>query len=387
MALKGIRVLELAGLAPAPLCGAILADFGANVIRVDKHNQMMSMDAMSHGKKSIALNLKSAKGVEVFKRMSKQSDVIIEPFRKGVMEKLGLGPDVLLKDNKKLIYARLTGYGQKGPLALKAGHDINYAAISGVLSMLGRANQQPTPPVNILADFAGGGLTCAFGIVMALLERTRSGKGQVVDASMVEGAAYVSSWLFRSQWLPIWGKARGQNVLDSGAHFYDTYETKDGGFMAVGSLEPLFYEELLKGLGFTDEEAPQNGSEEETQKVRKLFSDKFASKTKAEWTEIFEKLDACVTPVLSIDEATKYSHNKERKTFVIDKYDLPVPNPAPVLSATPGISQAATKLRPEIGQHTREVMTEFGFSDSEITDIAQDGAAFVFEDDQLNSKL
>ncbi|XP_065334350.1 alpha-methylacyl-CoA racemase [Cloeon dipterum] len=387
MALKGIKVLELAGLAPAPLCGAILADFGANVIRVDKHNQAMSLDAMSHGKRSISLNLKSPTGVKILRQMSKQSDVIIEPFRKGVMEKLGLGPEVLMKDNKRLIYARLTGYGQTGPLALKAGHDINYAAISGVLSMLGRDNSPPTPPVNVLADFAGGGLMCAFGIVMALLERSKSGRGQVIDSSMVEGAAYVSSWLFRSQWLPIWGKGRGQNSLDTGAHYYDTYETKDGGYMAVGSLEPQFYDQLLLGLGLTEEEAPQNVSDAKSEEMRQLLRVKFLSKTRAEWTEIFDQLDACVTPVLDMSEAADYSHNKARGSFVIDKYGLPVPNPAPILSLTPGVSQAASKLRPEIGQHTQDVLLEYGFSGEEIKGFVDEGVARICDSENHPSKL
>ncbi|XP_069483196.1 alpha-methylacyl-CoA racemase isoform X2 [Ambystoma mexicanum] len=247
MALAGVRVLELAGLAPAPYCGMILADFGAHVIRVDKTRSPMNADTLARGKRSIALNLKSPAGVAVIKKLCEKSDVLIEPFRHGVMEKLGLGPEKLLQLNSKLIYARLTGYGQSGQYATAAGHDINFLAISGVLSKLGRRNEKPYAPLNLLADFAGGGLMCAMGIIMALYERTRSGQGQVIDASMVEGAAYVGSFLWKGQYL--FSRPRGENILDGGAPFYETYKTSDGKFMAVGAIEPQFFKELLKGHG------------------------------------------------------------------------------------------------------------------------------------------
>ncbi|NXS20616.1 AMACR racemase, partial [Mystacornis crossleyi] len=248
MALSGVRVLELAGLAPAPLCGMILADFGAQVVRVDRLSQYtVATDVQARGKRSLSLNLKRPQGAAALRRLCGGADVLIEPFRHGVMEKLGLGPDVLLRENPRLIYARLTGFGQTGKYAKSAGHDINYLALSGVLSKLGRKNENPCAPLNILADFAGGGVMCAMGIVIALFERARSGRGQVIDASMVEGVAYLSSFLWKSQNLGLWSQPQGENMIDGGAPFYETYRTSDGKFMAVGALEPQFYEQLIKG--------------------------------------------------------------------------------------------------------------------------------------------
>ncbi|KAG8456742.1 hypothetical protein GDO86_002504 [Hymenochirus boettgeri] len=248
MALAGVRVLELAGLAPAPFCGMILADFGAKVIRVDKASSLTTIDTMARGKKSIAVNLKSSEGVGLIKKLCKKSDVLIEPYRHGVMENLGLGPDVLLEENPHLIYARLTGFGQSGKYSKSAGHDINYVSLSGLLSKLGDKSKNPSPPLNLLADFAGGGVMCALGIVMSLYERTRSGKGQVIDASMVEGAAYVGSFLWKSQKLGLFSRPRGDNLLDGGSPFYCTYGTADGKYMAVGALESQFYAEFLKAV-------------------------------------------------------------------------------------------------------------------------------------------
>jgi alpha-methylacyl-CoA racemase len=241
MALKGLRVVEMAGLAPVPLAGMILADFGAAVIRVDKPN-MPSVDTMARNKRSIAVNLKHKAGVKIVQDLCCNADVLIEPYRPGVMEKLGLGPQHCLSLNPRLVYARLTGFGQTGPLSHHAGHDINYLAISGVLSMLGRKDSSPVPPINLLADFAGGSLMCVVGVLMALLERTHSNRGQVVDAAMVDGVAYLSSFLFNSHKIGIWTGDRGTNLLDSGAHFYDTYQTSDGKYMSVGALEPQFYQ-------------------------------------------------------------------------------------------------------------------------------------------------
>jgi len=256
MALKGFRVIELAGLAPAPFCGMILSDFGAQVTRVDRVSDGRDVDRLCRGKRSIALDIKNENGAKVFRRLCASADVLIEPFRKGVMEKLNLGPDILLKENTRLVYARLTGFGQDGPMASAAGHDINYVALAGVLSMFRRKDQKPFPPINIVADFAGGGMLCALGITMALLERERSGKGQVIDANMVEGSAYVSSWLYKSRDLFVWGKPQGENLLDSGAHMYDTYQTRDGKYIAVGALEPQFYQQLVEGLGLTNDDLP-----------------------------------------------------------------------------------------------------------------------------------
>ncbi|XP_041360307.1 alpha-methylacyl-CoA racemase-like [Gigantopelta aegis] len=363
MALKGVKVIEMAGLAPAPFCGMILADFGARVIRVDR-TKYADMDRLARGKQSIAVDLKKKEGVTVIQRLCRGADVLIEPFRHGVMEKLGLGPDVMLTDNPRLVYARLTGFGQSGPLARKAGHDINYLAISGVLSRFGRHNENPSFPLNLLADFAGGGLMCALGITMALFERTRSGKGQVVDANMVEGAAYIGSFIWRTRDLPfLSGNPRGQNMLDHGSAFYEVYKTADDKYMSVGALEPQFFNDLLKGLGLDPEKVSQTDDPEE---LKTVFREKFLSKTRDEWTNIFVDghLDACVFPVLETDEAPCYPHNKENQSFLHTSSGDPEPGPAPNLSRTPGVDRV--KPQPRTGHDTESVLLEAGFSKSEI---------------------
>ncbi|KAK4315645.1 hypothetical protein Pmani_013136 [Petrolisthes manimaculis] len=347
MALRGVRVVELAGLAPAPFCAMILADFGANVVRIDRPNAP-DIDRLGRGKRSIILDLKKPQGVDIVKKLCASADVLIEPYRRGVMEKMGLGPNILTKDNPRLIYARLTGYGQDGPFADMAGHDINYLSLTGLLSMLGRKEGPPTPPINLLADFAGGGLMCALGISLALLERTRSGMGQIVDANMVEGAAYTGSWIYSSQdisWL--WGKSRGCNLLDSGAHFYNTYKTKDGRYMAVGAIEPQFYHQLITLLGLDPDVV---GQMDDSDSMKKVLEAKFKEKTQKEWTEIFDGKDACVTPVLTMEEAPHHPHNAYRGTFIPSstnggQYE---PRPAPYLSRTPGsVQERAAPLQME----------------------------------------
>lgn len=366
MALVRIRVVEMAGLAPAPFCGMILADFGANVIRIDK-TRGPDQDRLGRGKRSVALDLKKPEGINVARKLCSSADVLIEPFRRGVMEKLGLGPETLFKDNPGLIYARLTGFGQSGPCADMAGHDINYVALSGLLSMLGRKGAPPTPPINLLADFAGGGLMCALGITLALLERSKSGKGQVIDANMVEGAAYVGSWIYSSQGAFLWGKPRGENWLDSGAHFYDTYETSDGRHMAVGAIEPQFYEELISLLGLDAEEV---GQFDEPEEMKKILTAKFKEKTQAEWSKVFEGKDACVTPVLTMEEAPHHPHNVARNSFIPSVYspDRYEPRPAPILSRTPATLPPGLRA-PQIGEHTIEILTEAGYSKKAIEEL------------------
>ncbi|XP_034566291.1 alpha-methylacyl-CoA racemase [Notolabrus celidotus] len=382
MALAGVRVIELAGLAPAPFCGMILADFGAKVIRVDRTKVAMSLDTQGRGKQSVSINLKSSEGVAVLRKLCVQSDVVLEPYRKGVMEKLGLGPHELLKENPRLIYARLTGYGQSGCYASAAGHDINYLAMSGLLSRLGRTDEKPFAPLNLVADFAGGGLTCALGIVMALLERTKSGKGQIIDASMVEGAAYVGSFVWKSRSIGMWDRSRGQNMLDSGAPFYDTYQTSDGEYMAVGAIEPQFYSQLLKGLKLDAGELPPQMSFDDWPELRRIFTERFASKSKAEWLEIFDGTDACVTPVLSFEQVSSHPHNKDRASFIEDLSGAESPRPAPVLSRTP--AEPCLASDPAIGEHTVEVLDEYGFTSAEINQMR---AAGVVECNTVKAKL
>ncbi|KAF4077539.1 hypothetical protein AMELA_G00209260 [Ameiurus melas] len=382
MALAGVRVIELAGLAPAPFCGMILSDFGARVIRVDRTKVTMAMDAQARGKQSVALNLKSPQGVAVLKKLCLQSDVVLEPFRKGVMEKLGLGPGELLKENPRLIYARLTGYGQSGSYAKSAGHDINYLAMSGLLSMLGRRSEKPYAPLNLVADFAGGGLMCAFGIVLALLERNKSGQGQIIDASMVEGAAYVGSFMWKSRSLGLWNRPRGENMLDSGAPFYDTYQTSDGKHMAVGAIEPQFYDQLIKGLGLDAASLPAQMSISDFPELRRTFTQVFAQKTQAEWSRIFDGTDACVTPVLPLDEAGSHPHNRERGSFLKDAQGEVSPRPAPVLSRTP--ARPCLSRDPVVGEHTRSVLEEYGFDPDHIGQLLSAG---VVECNEAKARL
>ncbi|CAN0337864.1 unnamed protein product [Bubo scandiacus] len=371
MALSGVRVLELAGLAPAPLCGMILADFGARVVRVDRMPRaVVATDVQARGKRSMSLDLKRPLGAAVLRRLCRGADVLLEPFRHGVMEKLGLGPDVLLQENPRLIYARLTGFGQSGKYAKCAGHDINYLALSGVLSKMGRKGENPYAPLNLLADFAGGGVMCAFGIVTALYERTRSGKGQIIDASMVEGVAYLSSFLWKSQSLGLWNRPRGENLLDSGAPFCETYKTSDGKFMAVGAIEPQFYGQFIKGLGLDSDKLPSQLSFSDWSEMKKKFASTFAQKTQAEWCSIFDGTDACVTPVLSFDEVASHQHNKERNSFIKNDQDEISPRPAPLLSRTPAVP--SFKRDPVIGEHTEEILLEYGFTKQEISKLYSD---------------
>ncbi|KAJ8287302.1 hypothetical protein GJAV_G00050010 [Gymnothorax javanicus] len=373
MALAGVRVVELAGLAPAPFCGMILADFGAQVIRVDRTKVAMSMDTLARGKRSVALDLKKPQGVAVLHRLCVKSDVLIEPFRKGVMEKLGLGPDELLKENPRLVYARLTGFGQSGSYSSSAGHDINFMAISGLLSVLGRRLENPQPPLNLLADFAGGGLMCALGIVLALLERHASGRGQVIDASMVEGAAYMGSFAWKSRAIGLWNRPRGENMLDGGSPFYTTYRTSDGKYMAVGALEPQFYDQVVHGLGLDAAALPPQMSASDWPDLHRVFSEAFLGRTQEEWCSVFDGTDACVFPVLPLEEAQTHPHNRERGSFLRDEQGEISPRPAPLLSRTPAAPSLSRD--PLVGEHTRSVLEELGYGPDEIQELLDLGAA------------
>ncbi|KAJ8937414.1 hypothetical protein NQ318_012531, partial [Aromia moschata] len=348
MALRNLNVIELAGLAPVPFCGMILADFGATVVRVDKIGHNTDLDCLGNGKMSISLNLKNQKGARIIRDLCKTSDVLIEPFRKGVMEKLGLGPDVLLKDNPKLIYARLTGYGQSGYYSERAGHDINYIALSGLLSLFGRHDEKPVPPVNIVADFGGGGLMCTMGILLALLERKSSGLGQVVDCSMEVGYTDLRIYLSGE-------KNVEKTYLTRVGTFMKFTKTKDGKYISVGALEPQFYTELLKGLNLTEEEAPQFS---DCDKLKRLFTEKFMQKTQQEWCDIF-------------DNAPKHKHNSTSGYFVKTNTQF-VPAPAPKLSRTPGQCRAV-KNPPKRGQHTREVLSSLGLTAENIDQLENEG--------------
>jgi alpha-methylacyl-CoA racemase len=345
------------------------------VIRVDRTptegaKADASRDYLARGKRSVAINMKDARGVETLLKLIENADVLIEPFRPGVMEKLGAGPDIALARNPKLIYARLTGWGQEGPYAAMAGHDINYIAITGALSCIGRKGEKPIPPVNLLGDFAGGGMLCALGIAMALFERTRSGEGQVIDAAMVDGVSHLASFLFGFRHAGIFTDERGTNMLDTGAPFYDTYETRDGNYMSVGSIEPQFYAALLVGLGLADEKLPHQFDTARWSETAARFTEIFKTKTRQEWVEVFDGTDACVAPVVTMPEAFKHPHNVERGTFVPAVNGDLAPQAAPRLSRTPGAAGASAPLP---GENSDEVMKELGLSADEISKLKSDG--------------
>ncbi len=374
-ALNGVRVVEMAGLAPAPYAGMILADFGAEVIRVDRTPTSGGpgdafRDSLARGKRSIGLNLKHPRGLALLLDLIDTADVLIEPFRPGVMEKLGAGPDVALARNPRLVYARLTGWGQDGPYGPMAGHDINYIALSGALSLFGRKGEKPIPPVNLLGDFAGGGMLCAMGVAMALFERERSGKGQVVDSAMVDGAANLATFIFGFHEAGYWSE-RGTNMLDTGAPFYETYRTEDGGYMSVGAIEPQFYAKLLEGLGLDAAAMPGQHDRDHWAETEKKFTDIFASKTRDEWCAIFDGTDACVAPVLEMGEAPTHPHNSIRQTFVPGVAGSTMPAPAPRLSRTPATAPATA---PEPGGDTQAVLADLGVADEELERLKSEGA-------------
>ncbi|SAM05623.1 hypothetical protein [Absidia glauca] len=387
--LSGLTVFEMAGLAPAPFAGMVLADFGAKVIRVDRPNST-HVDLLSRNKQSIALDMKNPVAIQVFKKLLTKADILLDPFRPGVMEKLGLGPRELHEINPRLIFARLSGFGQTGPSAMAAGHDINYLAISGVLEMLGRQGGAPAFPMNLLADFAGGGLMCVMGILMAVVERSRSGKGQVVDANLTSGTAYLNSfpYLMRQQGL-IWSGERGTNMLDGGSHFYEVYKTKDERYMAVGAIEPQFYAALLQGLGLdSDDSLPGQLESDHWPAMKTRFASLFASKTQLEWTKIFDGTDACVTPVLSTDECIPgYNAQDSRASDKENQQYWPrqasPPQPAPLLSRTPARPVTEDPSLLQGGAHTIQVLSDCGLSGKEIETLIKNNVVFDVSDSKL----
>ncbi len=322
-ALAGLKIIEIAGIGPAPFCAMMLADHGAEVIRIVPPGAEragtfdLSKDVLARSRKFMIVDLKQPSGVEAVRDLCKTADGLIEGFRPGVMERLGLGPELLLKDNPKLVYGRMTGWGQTGPRAHTAGHDINYIALSGVLHCIGRAADRPTPPINLVGDFGGGGMMLAFGMLAAILHAQKTAQGQVIDCAMVDGSALLASMIWSLAAQGIWSEQRGSNMLDSGAHFYDTYACADGGHIAIGPIEAKFYSEFLRRLGIpeTDDYARQH-DRTLWPSLKERLAGVFAGKTRAEWCALFEGGDACVAPVLSLAEAPRDPHNVERKTFV-----------------------------------------------------------------------
>jgi alpha-methylacyl-CoA racemase len=368
--LTGVRVLELASIGPGPFCAMMLADSGATVLRIDRpggSGRPPEGDLMSRGRQSAVLDLKHPRAVDALLRLVDHADVLIEGLRPGVTERLGVGPEACLRRNPRLVYARMTGWGQDGPHATEAGHDIGYIARSGALHGLGRAGGPPQFPGNLLGDFGGGGMLMAYGICAALVERATSGQGQVVDAAIVDGVASLLAMPLMLVAQGKWRDERGVNLLDSGVPWYDVYETADGKWVAVGALEPQFYAALLSGLGLTD--APSREDSQHWPELRALFSARFKDRTRDEWVAAFAGTDACVEPVLSLAEAAKDPHLAARQTYVT-RDGLTQPAPSPRFSRTPG---QLPDPAPAPGQHTTEALTEWGLADA--ADLVACGAA------------
>ena len=368
--LQGFRVIELAGIGPGPFCGMMLSDMGAEVIRVDRVGRGGSRrpnDVLARNRRSIAVDLKQPEGVEVVLRLVESADALYEGFRPGVTERLGLGPDECMARNERLVYGRMTGWGQEGPLAHAAGHDINYIGLAGALHAIGEPGGKPVPPLNLIGDFGGGGMLLAYGLVCGMLEASRSGKGQVVDAAMVDGAASLMAMFFSM------GRGfrdeRGTNLLDGGAHFYNTYETSDGKYVCVGSIEPQFYQLLVEKSGVDANRFGTQMANDQWPDFREELAQMFRSRTRDEWCEIMEGSDVCFAPVLSVFEAPDHPHNQHRKTFVeVDGVTQPAPSPR--FSRTePAISHAARSP----GEDSRAVLTGAGFADDEVAKLVEAG--------------
>jgi alpha-methylacyl-CoA racemase len=378
--LRGIRVLEFEAIGPGPFCGMMLSDMGADVLLVDRPtdpglglDRERRHDVMLRGRRSVTLDLKSPDGVAAALLLAEKADALIEGFRPGVMERLGLGPGVLLERNPRLVYGRMTGWGQEGPFAPRAGHDINYIALTGVLNAIGRAGGPPVPPLNLVGDFGGGGMLLAFGIACALVEARSSGRGQVVDAAMVDGASLLAAMFAGFLASGSWTEARGENILDSGAPWYDTYETKDGRFVAIGAIEPKFYAELLERLGLAGEKLPAQNDRAGWLVLRRRFAAAFRERTRDEWCAVFEGSDACVAPVLAFSEARAHPHSTAREGYV-EVGGVPQPAPAPRFQRTPGSVQ---RPPPERGALGREALGAWGFSPAEIERLTALGLGFA----------
>ncbi|MGP4023260.1 CaiB/BaiF CoA transferase family protein [Actinomadura sp. 3N407] len=365
--LSGVRVIELAGIGPGPFAAMLLADLGADVIRVDRASAVRAGEATggtdfsNRGKRSVAIDLKSEKGREVVLRLVEKSDVLLEGFRPGVTERLGLGPDDCLARNPGLVYGRMTGWGQEGPLAHTAGHDVGYIAITGTLHAIGRAGGPPQVPMNLLGDFAGGSMYLVVGVLSALLESRTSGRGQVVDTAIVDGAAHLSTFIHGFLRGGLWEDRRGVNMLDTGAPWYDVYETSDGRHMAVGAIEPQFYAEFLRLIGLEDEDLPGQHDRSGWPALRDRFAAVFRTRTRDEWTEVFVPSDACVAPVLSMTEAAEHPYNTARDVFP-ELAGHPQPAPAPRFSRTAPETDGVPALP---GGQTRAVLDDLGFDDTE----------------------
>ncbi len=370
--LSGFKIIEMAGIGPGPFCGMMLSDMGAEVVRVERvgAGDKAPKDVLARNRRSIGVDLKRTEGVEAVLRLIDSADAVFEGFRPGVMERLGLGPEICLERNKKIVYGRMTGWGQSGPMAQAAGHDINYIALAGALHAIGRKGEKPVPPLNLVGDFGGGGMLLAFGMVCALLETQKSGKGQVVDAAMVDGTASLMAMFYSMAAGGAFSENRGSNMLDGGAHFYDTYETKDEKYICIGSIEPQFYAELIEKAGLDEGKYASQMDQESWPQLTEDLRDVFRSKTQAEWCDIMEGSDVCFAPVLSIFEAPTHPHNVARKSY-LEVDGIMQQAPAPRFSRT---EAAISGGAPIPGEDTLAVLEDYGFDQTEIEGLRASGA-------------
>jgi alpha-methylacyl-CoA racemase len=371
--LGGVRIVELAGIGPAPFAAMVLADLGADIVRVDRAgggSGFARMDVMNRGRRSVAVDLKHPDGVEVVLRLAAESDALIEGFRPGVAERLGVGPEPCRDRNPRLVYGRMTGWGQDGPYAAEAGHDITYAAVAGALAHIGRAGQPPTPPLNLVADFGGGGMLLALGVVSAVLSARETGHGQVVDAAMVDGVALLMAPFFMALRSGFFTNERGTNLLDSGAPFYDSYACADGRYVAVGALEPQFYAALVAGLGLDAASLGEQNDKANWPAMRERFAATFLTRTRDEWVAHFAGRDACVAPVNTTEETLADAHLVARGT-VVEVDGVPQPAPAPRFSGTPA---AVDRPAPEAGEHSDEILAGLGYAPDAVAALRAAGA-------------
>jgi alpha-methylacyl-CoA racemase len=369
--LSGLKIVEFAGIGPGPFCGMLLSDLGADVVRIDRKGvgRASKTDVTARGRRSVAMDLKSADAVEACLKLFEKADAVFEGFRPGVMERLGLGPDVALVRNPKLVFGRMTGWGQTGPYALAAGHDQNYIAITGALHAIGTP-EKPIPPLNLVGDFGGGALYLAFGLLAGVIHARATGQGQVIDCAMSDGAASLMAMFYGMKAAGVWTDDRRSNLLDGGAHFYDTYQCSDGKWVSIGSIEPQFYALLLEKTGISDPEFKSQMDRALWPSLGKRLADIIRTKTRDQWCDLMEATDVCFAPVLSLDEAPKHKHNTARQTFV-EVEGVVQPAPAPRFSSTPG---AIAGPPPVIGADTVAVLSEWGFSTANIDSLQSTGA-------------
>lgn len=374
--LRGFKIIEMAGMGPGPFCGMLLADMGADVVRVERLTVSdrgidfpPKFDLLNRGKRSVAIDLKTEEGKAALLNLIGQADALIEGFRPGVMERLGLGPDECQIQNPNLVYGRITGWGQEGPLAQAAGHDLNYIALSGAVHSIGPVDGKPIVPLNLIGDFGGGALYLAMGILAAILEAQKSGKGQVVDAAMVDGVASLMTMQYALKQMGAWKGPRGHNLLDGGAPFYDVYETSDGKHISVAPVERRFYEELIERIGLSDMPLPKQNDPKGWSELRERLSETFKKRTRTEWCELLEGSDACFAPVLDMMEVTQHPHSIERRVYT-EIEGVVQPNPAPRFSRTPSEVKHAA---PVMGADTRPVFLDWGFSASTVDDLESKG--------------